>query len=88
MSAKGSLAEAEAIEQAEQECLSDAEARDRRRERDTARRADEDVRFEAELAAAIGKLFPGWTKRGRASPRFGRRTPSRCSVGPARRHRL
>jgi hypothetical protein len=56
---QGILAEAEAIERAEQECLSDVEARERRRERDTARRADEDARFEAELAAAIRKLFPG-----------------------------
>ena len=56
---QGILAEAEAIERAEQECLSDVEARERRRERDAARRADEDVRFKAELAAAIRKLFPG-----------------------------
>ena len=56
---QGILAEAEAIERAEQECLSDAEARARRRERDTARRADEDVRFQTKFAAAIGNLFPG-----------------------------
>jgi hypothetical protein len=55
---QGILAEAEAIERAEQECLSDAEARARRRERDEARRADEDMRFQAEFAAAIRKLFP------------------------------
>ena len=56
---QGILAEAAAIERAEQECLSDAEARARRRERDTVRRADEDVRFQTEFAAAIGNLFPG-----------------------------
>ena len=55
---QGILAEVEAIERAEQECLSDAEARARRRERDEARRADEDMRFQAEFAAAIRKLFP------------------------------
>jgi hypothetical protein len=55
---QGILAEAEAIERAEQECLSDAEARARRWERDQARRADEDMRFQAEFAAAIRKLFP------------------------------
>ncbi len=55
---QGILAEAEAIERAEQECLSDAEARARRRERDEARRADEDMRFQADFAAAIRKLFP------------------------------
>lgn len=56
---QGILAEAEAIERAENECLADAEARARRRERDQARRADEDVEFAAELAAAIRTLFPG-----------------------------
>jgi hypothetical protein len=56
---QGILAEAEAIERAEQECLSDAQARARRRERDKARRADEDVRFQSEFAAAIRNLFPG-----------------------------
>lgn len=55
---QGILAEAEAIERAEQECLSDAAARARRRERDEARRADEDMRFQAEFAAAIRTLFP------------------------------
>jgi hypothetical protein len=54
---QGILAEAEAIERAEQECLSDAQARARRRERDKARRADEDVRFQSEFAAAICNLF-------------------------------
>ncbi len=46
---QGILAEAEAIERAEQECLSDAEVRARRRQRDQVRRADEDVRFEEGL---------------------------------------
>ena len=56
---QGILAEAEAIERAEQECLSDAEVRARRRQRDQVRRADEDVRFEEGLAAAIRELYPG-----------------------------
>ncbi|MDQ1546955.1 MAG: hypothetical protein QOH69_1859, partial [Actinomycetota bacterium] len=56
---QGILAEAEAIERAENECLSDAEVRARRREQDQARRADEDVRLAAELAAAIRAQFPG-----------------------------
>jgi len=56
---QGILAEAEAIERAEQECLSDAEVRARRRERDQVRRADEDVRFQERLAAAIRELYPG-----------------------------
>jgi hypothetical protein len=56
---QGILAEADAIERAEIGCLSDAEARARRRARDQARRADEDVRLAAELAAAIRALFPG-----------------------------
>jgi hypothetical protein len=56
---QGILAEPEAIEQAEQECLSDEEVRARRRERDAARRASEDIRFQAEFAAAIRAAFPG-----------------------------
>jgi hypothetical protein len=56
---QGILAEPEAIERAEQQCLSDAEARARRRDRDNVRRADEDVQFQAELAAAIRAHFPG-----------------------------
>jgi hypothetical protein len=56
---QGILAEPEAIERAEIECLSDAEMRARRRERDQARRADEDVRLAADLAAAIRTQFPG-----------------------------
>jgi hypothetical protein len=47
------------FERAEQECLSDEEVRFRRRERDKARRANEDLRFQAELAAAIRTQFPG-----------------------------
>jgi hypothetical protein len=56
---QGILAEPQAIEQAEQECLSDAEVRARRRERDESRRANEDMRFQAEFAAAIREQFPG-----------------------------
>lgn len=56
---QGILAEAEAIERAEIDCLSDADARARRRGRDQASRADEDVRVAAALAAAIRALFPG-----------------------------
>jgi len=55
---QGILAEADAIERAEQECLSDAEARSRRQERDQARRASADVQFQAEFATAIRDLFP------------------------------
>ena len=55
---QGILAEAAAIESAEQECLSDAELRARRRERDKVRRADDDARLQAEFAGAIRELFP------------------------------
>lgn len=56
---QGILAEPAAIEQAAQECLSDAEVRARRRDRDRIRRADEDVRFQGEFAVAIREQFPG-----------------------------
>ena len=56
---QGILAEAAAIEQAARECLSDADLRARRREREQGRRADQDVRFRGEFAAAIREQFPG-----------------------------
>jgi hypothetical protein len=56
---QGILAEAEAIERAEQECLSDADVRARRREREQVRRSDEDVRFRERLAVAIRERYPG-----------------------------
>lgn len=56
---QGLLVEEAALALAESACLADAEARARRRERDAARRAVEDVRFSAELAAEIRRLFPG-----------------------------
>jgi hypothetical protein len=56
---QGILAEPEAIEQAEQECLADSETRERRRARDAQRRAAEDTQFVADLARAIRLRFPG-----------------------------
>jgi hypothetical protein len=56
---QGILAEAAAIEQAAQECLSDADVRARRRDREQSRRADQDVHFRGEFAAAIREQFPG-----------------------------
>jgi hypothetical protein len=56
---QGILAEPRAIEQAAQLCLSDADVRARRRERDQIRRADHDVGFRDEFAAAIREQFPG-----------------------------
>lgn len=56
---QGILAETEAIDQAEQECLADAEVRERRREREVARRERQDEQFASELAEAIRKQFPG-----------------------------
>jgi len=56
---QGLLVEPAAIELAEEQCLSDEEARARRRERDRVRRSDADERFQQELAEHIGRLFPG-----------------------------
>jgi len=56
---QGILAEPAAIEQAAQECLSDADLRARRRTREQSRRADQDVHFRGEFAAAIRERFPG-----------------------------
>lgn len=56
---QGVLVESEALDQAEAECLADADVRERRRERDEERRAVADVRFAADLAAAVRTQFPG-----------------------------
>jgi hypothetical protein len=56
---QGLLVEEAAVELAEKQCLSDEEARARRRERDRQRRAATDERFLQELVKQIGRLFPG-----------------------------
>ncbi len=56
---QGILVEEPALEQAEQQCLADEDARTRRRERDRERRAGADVELQAHLAAEIVRLFPG-----------------------------
>ena len=55
---QGLLVEETASAQAEQECLSDAEVRERRRERDAERRAEEDQEYVARFAAAVRELYP------------------------------
>ncbi len=56
---QGILLEEAALERAERECLADEEARARRRDREAARRAAEDVRLQARIAREIERLFPG-----------------------------
>jgi hypothetical protein len=56
---QGLLVEEAALEQAEQECLADADVRERRREREAVRRVDLDVEFVGRFAAEIGRLYPG-----------------------------
>jgi hypothetical protein len=55
---QGVLVEEQALERAERECLADEQARARRREREAARRAGEDVDLQARMALEIGRLFP------------------------------
>lgn len=56
---QGILVEEAALEQAEAECLADAEVRERRRSRDRERRMDEDRELQAKMAREIVRLFPG-----------------------------
>ena len=56
---QGTLVEEPALERAEAECLADEQARARRRERETARRAEEDAELQKRMAAEIAQLFPG-----------------------------
>jgi hypothetical protein len=55
---QGVLVEEAALEQAEQQCLADEDARMRRRERDRERRAAADVELAADMANEIRRLFP------------------------------
>jgi hypothetical protein len=54
---QGLLVEAAALEQAEQECLADSEARARRREREAGRRAALDQQYVAQFAQRVRELF-------------------------------
>jgi hypothetical protein len=76
---QGLLAEVEAIAAAERDCLADTEVRERRRERDAQRRAVEDERFVADLAAAIRAQFPGCSpeRAGRIARHAGARSSGR-----------
>jgi len=56
---QGSLVEEEALTWAEQECLTDAEARELARERAAQRRQELDVEYVGAFAKRVGELFPG-----------------------------
>jgi len=56
---QGTLVEEEALVRAEQECLADEEARNRRRLREAERRTGQDEDFLAAFAREITRLFPG-----------------------------
>jgi hypothetical protein len=56
---QGLLVEAQALEQAEKECLVDSDARQRRQERDAIRRADLDAEYVAQFARQVRELYPG-----------------------------
>jgi hypothetical protein len=55
---QGLLVEETALEQAEEQCLADADIRLRRRERDAVRREHEDVEFQRRFAAGIAREYP------------------------------
>ncbi len=56
---QGLLVEEQALEQAEKECLADSDARERRREREAARRAELDRQYVERFARRARELFPG-----------------------------
>lgn len=55
---QGLLVESEALDQAERECLADAESRARRRAREAERRAEYDQQYIERFAAQIRDLYP------------------------------
>jgi hypothetical protein len=60
---QGILVEPQALELAEEQCLGDEDARQRRRERERLRREADDVAFQPRMAAEIVRLFPGCPER-------------------------
>jgi hypothetical protein len=56
---QGLLVEELALQQAEQECLADSEARERRREREAVRREELDQQYIERFAQEVRKRFPG-----------------------------
>ena len=56
---QGVLVEEEALAQAEQECLADAEVRARRREREAQRREELDQEYVQQFAQRVRVLYPG-----------------------------
>jgi hypothetical protein len=56
---QGTLVEESALALAEEQCLSDADARMLRRERDNVRQGAVDAQFQGQLAQEIRRLFPG-----------------------------
>jgi hypothetical protein len=56
---QGLLVEDAARAAAEERCLADEEVRLRRRDRDRERREEQDVEYQARMAAEIARLFPG-----------------------------
>ncbi|MGH7827681.1 MAG: DUF2293 domain-containing protein [Candidatus Binatia bacterium] len=55
---QGVLVEARGLEKAEQECLADSDVRERRREREAARREEFDQRYIDQFAGRVKELFP------------------------------
>jgi hypothetical protein len=56
---QGLLVETQGLEQAEEECLADSEARARRREREAARRMELDRQYVESFAQRVRELYPG-----------------------------
>ena len=56
---QGLLVEAQGLEKAEEECLVDSDVRERRREREAARREEFDCQYVDQFAARVRELFPG-----------------------------
>ena len=56
---QGIVVEEEALAKAEEECLQDADLRERRREREAVRRAELDKQFVQRFAERLRQLYPG-----------------------------
>ncbi|GHF81905.1 hypothetical protein FHX82_004592 [Amycolatopsis bartoniae] len=82
---QGILVEEAALERAESQCLADEDVRARRRERDAVRRAEQDVEFQAAMAAEIRRLFPGCDRADAIAAHAGTRGSGRVGRSAAGR---
>ncbi len=84
---QGILVAAAAIQKAEEECLADAEVRDRRRQREAEHRLEIDAAYEQAVAEALPRSSPGVRRTKPGASRRGRAKSTRAALAVLPRRR-